>query len=167
MKRLSIMLAALSALLLLGGCALGPTYRYSGGGSGGYYYGQSAYGNADTVVYGTSYADPWAWDPWYGGYYGPGWGRVGLGVTYIDTHRHYRPRHNHRRPAHHRPHTKKPSQHKRPANRPPPVRAMRKAPPATPRRLPQAQPRQHRSVAPPTRVKRIGPVRTKSVQRKR
>lgn len=170
MKRLPIVLLALSALLLLGGCALGPSYRYSGGGSGGYYYGQSAYGNADTVIYGSTYANPWAWDPWYGGYYGPGWGygRVGLGVTY--TSHHYRHRPYRRVPRHHRQHagsTHKRPTHKRPANRPPPVKAMRKAPRPTPRRLPQAQPRQHKSVARPAPPKRFIPSTSKSHKQKR
>lgn len=92
MKRLSILLLALSALLLLGGCAIEPTYHYTRTvDGGGYYNGQSAYGNADTVVYGDVYADPWVWNPWWGyGYYGPRWGGFGFGVTYTyrDHHRH-------------------------------------------------------------------------------
>lgn len=93
MKRLSVLLLALSTLLLLGGCAIEPTYHYTRTvDGGGYYNGQSAYGNADTVVYGSVYADPWTWNPWWG-YYGPrwGWGGIGFGATYT-----YRNHHHHR-----------------------------------------------------------------------
>lgn len=111
MKRLPVLLLVSSALLLLGGCAIEPTYHYTRtADGGGYYNGQSAYGNADTVVYGGVYADPWAWDPWWGGYYGPrwGWGGVGFGATYTyRSHHRYRahPRsvhhgHQHRQPPH-------------------------------------------------------------------
>lgn len=92
MKRLSVLLLVVSALLLLGGCAIEPAYHYTRtSDGGGYYNGQSAYGNADTVVYGDAYADPWAWNPWWGGYYGPRWGGVSFGATYT-----YRSHHRHR-----------------------------------------------------------------------
>lgn len=100
MKRLSILLLAVSTLLLLGGCAIEPAYHYTRTtDGGGYYSGQSAYGNADTVIYGNGYANPWTW----GGYYGPrwGWSGIGFGATYTYRNHHsYRHRH-HRRPAHH------------------------------------------------------------------
>src|SRR5690625_3734202 len=70
-KRLSIVLLVLPALLL-GGCALEPSYRYDANAGGGYYVGQSSYGNADTVVVG---APSGMWDPWgapYAGWYGFG-----------------------------------------------------------------------------------------------
>lgn len=101
-QRLPILLLVLSALLLLGGCAIEPAYRYSSTvDGGGYYSGQSPYGNADTVVYGSYYGSPWGWGPSWG-YYGPGWGGVGIGVTY--TSHHHRWHRGRRHPPAHRGH---------------------------------------------------------------
>lgn len=108
MKRLLPLLLALSALLVLGGCAVEPAYRYNANDGGGYYYGQSAYGNADTVIYGSGYVSPWGWGGWGPGWgwWGPGWwgyGGIGFGATYI-----YHPHHRHywhpRRHWHHHGH---------------------------------------------------------------
>lgn len=98
MKRLSILLLILVPLVALGGCAMEPAYRYNANAGGGYYQGQSAYGNASTVVYGSTYVSPWGagWYPGWGATvgYGPGWwgyGNVGFGATYVyRPHRHYR-----------------------------------------------------------------------------
>lgn len=59
MKRTSTLLLIVAALLLLGGCALQPGYRYNANAGGGYYSGQSSYGNADTVIYSSGYVSPW------------------------------------------------------------------------------------------------------------
>lgn len=101
MKRLPKLSLIVSALLLLGGCALQPAYQYNANAGGGYYRGQSPYGNADTVIYSSGYASPWTagWGPGWG--YGPGWwgsGGIGFGATYV-----YRPHHRHYR-RHHRGH---------------------------------------------------------------
>ena len=111
MKRLPKLLLIASALLLLGGCALQPAYRYNANAGGGYYRGQSPYGNADTVIYSSGYASPWGagWGPGWG--YGPGWwgsGGIGIGATYV-----YRPHHRYDRPhrRHHRGH--RPGRHDR------------------------------------------------------
>src|SRR5690625_3028130 len=115
-KRLSILLLVLPALLL-GGCALEPAYRYNANAGGGYYTGQSPYGNADTVIEGTPAA--W-WDPWGApdaGWYGFGpW--IGYGGFSVGIYgRYYRPHyrvygHAHRRASHwhgrHRGHTAPP-----------------------------------------------------------
>lgn len=168
MKRLLLLLVLSAPLLALGGCALGPTYGYSGG-DGGYYYGEPAYGHADTVIYGgSSYPGPW----FGGSYYGPGWGYggLGLGVTYSHVHR---PHRYHGRPVHpirthgHRPSHRPARKHHRPANRPPPVKAVRKAPRAIPRRLPQAQPRQPRAVSRPATARPHQPTRHRVIERKR
>ncbi len=119
MKRLPILLLALGALVLASGCAMEPAYRYNVNAGGGYYSGQSPYGNADTVVYGSGYADPWGWGGYYGpgwGYYGPGWGYggvgIGFGATYVISghhhRRHYRP---HRSWNHGQQHHRGGSQH--------------------------------------------------------
>lgn len=64
-KRWSIPALALPALLLLGGCAIEPAYRYNANAGGGYYQGQSPYGGADTVIQGNVYVAPWGpWSPW-------------------------------------------------------------------------------------------------------
>lgn len=146
MKRLLVSLLAASSLALLAGCATGPGYRYTTtSGGGAYYSGQSAYGNADTVIYGRSYASPWGFGPRWGyGYYGPGWGwgGVGFGATYtIYNHRrpYYRHAHSHHRghrrstssshasrpPAHH-PRAPTHVRH-RPHSSPPPVQPLRGA----------------------------------------
>src|SRR5699024_5043706 len=85
-RRLTTLLLAVSSMLILGGCVSQP-YRYSAtADGGGYYSGQSAYGNADTVVYGEAYGAPWGWGPGWG--YAPGWGSVGFGVAYTSRPRH-------------------------------------------------------------------------------
>jgi hypothetical protein len=121
MKRLLATLFAASGLALLGGCATGPGYRYTTTtGGGAYYSGESAYGNADTVIYGRSYTSPWGYGPGWGyGPYGPGWGwgGIGLGATYtFHPHHHrryYRPRHAHHRSPHRHPRYR---QHTRPSH---------------------------------------------------
>ena len=103
-RRLTTLLLAVSSMLILGGCVSQP-YRYSAtADGGGYYSGQSAYGNADTVVYGEAYGAPWGWGPGWG--YAPGWGSVGFGVTYASHPRHHarRYRHHRRSRVHHRQH---------------------------------------------------------------
>jgi hypothetical protein len=96
MKRLLFRLLPALALPVLAGCAIAPGYTYSGGGDGGYYYGNDVYGGAGTVIYDDrgygGYYDPWGYAG-YGGYYG---GRVGTTIYYYDAHghRHYR---SHRR----------------------------------------------------------------------
>ncbi len=121
-QRLPALLLVLSALVLLGGCALEPTYRYQRtADGGGYYSGQSPYGNADTVVYGNYYS-AYPWGPW--GYYGPGWGRVGFGASYTFRHHGDYRRWSHSRHHRHRRHATRDHSSPRPAHRPPPVKAM-------------------------------------------
>lgn len=127
-QRLPALLLALAALVLLGGCALQPTYHYQRSADGGSYYsGQSPYGNADTVIYSNYYSSyPW------GGYYGPGWGGIGFGARY--TYRHHgdyrrwsRPRHQrHRKHQRDRRHAPRHHSSPRPANRPPPIKSAGK-----------------------------------------
>ncbi|HEX7341928.1 MAG TPA: hypothetical protein VF269_06605 [Rhodanobacteraceae bacterium] len=101
MKRLPSLLLVASALLLLGGCAIEPAYRYDANNGGGYYAGQSAYGNANTVIRTHVDINPWGWGygpGWWG--YGPGWwgyNGLGFGATYV-----YRPHHRWHQWDHHR-----------------------------------------------------------------
>ncbi|HET7267043.1 MAG TPA: hypothetical protein VFJ15_02955 [Oleiagrimonas sp.] len=134
MKRLPTVLLIVSALLLLGGCALQPAYRYNANAGGGYYAGQSPYGNADTVIYSSSYGSPWGggWGPGWG--YGPRWGYgptgwwgtggIGIGATYVyrPHHRDYRRDRRHHRwhrsgrhERHHSARPQRPQQHARPS----------------------------------------------------
>lgn len=116
------------ALLLLGGCAIAPDYRYNGGGDGGYYYGEAPYGGADTVIYRDSgwygYDDPWR----FGGFWGP---RRDTYVYYRDDRGGYHrrpPRYHGRHDGHHRDDHRRDDHRRHDGHRPPPVRHYQSPP---------------------------------------
>lgn len=138
MRSLSLIIAGV-AVLALAGCA-GHAYRQVNSGAGGYYSGNSVYTNSDVVVQTETTRSPWVWSSFWDGYYQPVFGASSIRFRSVFGSRFgydgYRPYYNYalrrqlRRQRHRerleraRRRARRRARHERPANRPPPVKAL-------------------------------------------